>query len=47
MNYHSETGGRDGLVGEVLKYGGVGMVANSLLNLFGMKKPCLSSGGRG
>ena len=46
---NSKTGGSDGLVGELLKYGGGGMVTCciSFLKLFGMRKPYLCSGGKG
>jgi len=44
---NNKTRGSDGLVGELLKYEGGGMVncCISFLKLFGMKKPYLSSGG--
>ena len=46
---NNKTGRSDGLVGELLKYGGVGMVnlLHQLLKFYGMKKPCLGSGRRG
>ena len=41
---NNKTGGSDGLVGELLKYGGSGMVCFSCFQLSGMRKPFPGNG---